>query len=729
VKKVCLLFAALVLTCSVASGQVPSHWFAFRPDEDFSPSVIDTSDWLDAPAGKHGYVQIQEDRFVFEDGTPVKFWGSNICDARPGSDRQTADRWARRLAKYGVNCIRFHKWTDFGEAVAKGGPSTALDPEFMDRMDYFVAQLRERGIYYGWSHIYGHRVSPADRSRLLAYDEVADRSTTGLVNFAPDLQELNIELTRNLLNHRNPYTGLTYAEDPALAFIEFQNEDDIFFGSTKSAVDACPTYRKLFCSQFSRWLKDKYGSHQALAEAWGEKAFDNGEYQKGVTEHLDRENIYPVAHPWWYGSDGLRIKADQRRRLLDTARFLYETQNKFYDRFTQAIRATGYRGPLVGSCWQAGSGVSHLYNLHSDARVGIVDRHNYFGGGTGHRLREGKVKTGAMVSEPGSGLLGSGRQQVEGRPFALSEWMSLIPNQCVAEGPPLIAVYGLGLQGWDASYSFGTNYDHFTPTIQAPWVYNADSPTQMSQYPALARMLYRGDVEEGAAAAVRKVHIPGLREGKLGFSEEVVQEGDVKTFGGQTPSEALAVGRVLVRFCEEPQPYEQIDFDRCWDRDAKRIISTTGQLSWDYSGHGYFTVDTPGTQAVVGFSGGKRIELGDVLIEPRTPFQSLFVTSLDREKPISESRSLLVTAVARARNSGMRYNRSETEVLDVGEAPIMLEPVEAAITIKGRGKPTVHVLDHVGRRTRVRASVSAHEGDATFHIGRGYRTIYYEVAF
>jgi hypothetical protein len=62
---------------------------------------------------------------------------------------------------------------------------------------------------------------------------------------------------------------------------------------------------------------------------------------------------------------------------------------KFYRKFEKAVRATGYKGPLVASCWQAGTGLAHLLNLHTDYEIGIIDRHNYFGGGQGHSLRPG----------------------------------------------------------------------------------------------------------------------------------------------------------------------------------------------------------------------------------------------------------------------------------------------------------------------------------------------------
>jgi hypothetical protein len=115
----------------------------------------------------------------------------------------------------------------------------------------------------------------------------------------------------------------------------------------------------------------------------------------------------------------------------------------------------------------------------------------------------------SMLSRPGSSYFGSGLQQVVDRPFALSEWIHVYPNVYAAEGPAILAAYGMGLQGWDASYEFqsqavrrvfgdvGGNF---------PWgVWEADVPTSLGQFPALARMIYRGDVKEAEVISVRRV--------------------------------------------------------------------------------------------------------------------------------------------------------------------------------------------------------------------------------
>ncbi|MFO7958946.1 MAG: hypothetical protein R6X33_17820 [Candidatus Brocadiia bacterium] len=715
-----------------ARAKDENDWFAFQPDEDFGPSVIDAGDWLDAPAGKHGFLRMDGEHFVFEDGTPCKLWGVNIANKRPACEPEHAERWAAFLAKYGVNAVRFHKFTWHGEGgLGSAEDSTRLIPELWDKMDYFVQELRERGIYQGWSHIYGHRLRPGDRDRVEAYDEIMEAdvpwghlrgSTIGLVNFAPDLQDLSIELTVNMLNHENPCTGLRYADDAGLAYIELQNEDDIFWGHTEVLLERCPTYARMLNGMFSDWLRDKYGGDAELRQAWGEDALEAGE---SLSERTIRAH---ASHEWI--NQRLAAAGDEAgaRRALDNARFLYEKQLDFYRRFVDAIRETGYRGAMVGSCWQAGSGIPHYYNLHADYDAGFIDRHNYFGGGA---RETGPVNTRAMVDRPGSGLLSTGMQQVLGRPFGISEWMSLVPNPWVAEAPPVIAVYGMGLQGWDASFAYANNDAEFSPTVLSPshGPYTTENPMHMGTYPALARMIYRGDVEEGDLVSVRKVHVPSLEQGELGFSEEVEQAGDVKSFGGEVPPEALAAGKVAVEFTDQPEPTEPPDLTGLWDREAAEVVSNTGQLRWRCAESGYFAVDTPGTQAVVGFAGGERVELSDVVIEPETDFACIFVTSLDGEKPIAEADSVLITAVARGRNTGMEYSDDLSELLSPGEPPVLLQRVRATVTLKGRAEATVRALDHVGRRTDEPVPVQVTESGLTFRLGEtDPGTLYYEVS-
>ncbi len=715
--------ASALLAQDQAEPVAQAEWFPFEPADDFTgPSVIGLADWLERPAGRHGFVQVRNDRLAFEDGTPARFWGTNVCNARVAVPNERAARVADRFAKYGVNLVRMHKFTWPGERQGIGDPSdsTKLDEKLARNWDYFSSALAARGIYSAWSHIYGHRLSPADRERVAAYDEIMNanlpwahlrRSSIGLVNFARDLQDLNIALTVGMLNRTNTATGRRYAEDPALAYIELQNEDDIFWGHTQVLLDKCPTYKKLLSEQFSDWLRRKYGSEAKLISAWGDGALVPG-------EGLERRNVEAQANTEMANRVQSAIRAGQQPpgRLLDNCLFLHETQNLFYERFAAAIRATGYKGAIVGSCWQAGSGISHYYNLLSDSLLGPIDRHNYSGGRR------------AMVSAPGSGLLGTGMQQVAGRPFGISEWKSTLGNPWQAEAPPIIAAYGMGLQGWDFSCEFASDFD----TMRAPLTeFGVDSPADMGQFPVLARMVYRGDVREGKTISARAVALDDLKSGRLGFRDQVRQRGDVKDFSGTVPAEALAVGRVVVDFVKRSSPTAPPDLRRYLDPDRKIVRSETGQLVWDYSDRGFFTIDTPGTQAVVGFAAGREHTLSNVSIRVDTDFAVVYVSSLDRTRPLMKAASLLVLAVARTANTGMKVTPA-ARVADRGRAPVLIEPVRASIRIRRGGRCEVYPLDHDGRRNPSARPLDvrrSREGTEFQIDGGKYRTLYYVIDF
>ncbi|MFZ3213149.1 MAG: hypothetical protein WA188_16720, partial [Terriglobales bacterium] len=60
-------------------------------------------------------------------------------------------------------------------------------------------------------------------------------------------------------------------------------------------------------------------------------------------------------------------------------------------------------------------------------------------------------------------------------------------------------------------------------------------------------------------------------------------------------------------------------------------------------------------------------------------FAVLLVTALDRGKTLANTRSALITAVARERNSGMAYNQSGS-LTALGTAPALLEPILGSAT-------------------------------------------------
>lgn len=692
-------------------------WFAFSPHNDVSPSAIGMEQWLEKPAGKRGGVRMVGDHFELADGTPIKFWGTNLAYASNcAPEKNVADFTAARFAKYGINAVRLHKFTypTNEGGIGDRNDSTQFDSKGLDRLDYFASQLKNNGVYFGWSHTYGLHVRPGDRARLLNYEEIArafpNGNTYAFINFAPDVQDLMIESVVNLLKHKSPYTGLTYAEEPALCFIELQNEDDIFFYTSTNVFDHCPTYKKQFVHRFSDWLKARYGSEDALKKAWQNALKSN--------ETLAAANIDVQLNPWFFSEDHLpKTSGGEQQRLLDMAAFLHHCQDEYYARYVKAIRDAGYKGPINGSPWQAPSGLPSYYNLSSDYQAGYIDRHNYFGGHFAD----------TMLGSPGSGYLSSGLQQVIDRPFGLSEWITVYPSLYSAEGPPLMAAYGLGLQGWDASYEFQSaasaqSFSKLAGTL--PWgVWDADTPTQIGQFPILARMIYRGDVKQAPILSVRNISDADLAAGKFAFTDKVTQQGDIKSFTGSIPSTAIAAGRVVVQFSDAPGKTtapQMSDY-----QNGGTIVSTTGQLQWNAPKR-YVTINTDGTKGVVGFAQDQDIALGDIHIRSQCPYASILLTAAEPTKTLANCKTALLSAVARSSNTGFTLFGPDHKIINNGKLPILLEPVKATVSVGARRLTAINVLDADGKRTG--KTLPAQDGALTIDTAAD-QTLYYELVF
>ncbi len=729
--------ALTVVVCLVAvpPAFADESWYVFEPRGDHGPGEIGMQDWLDRPAGRGGRIVRDGDRLVY-DGRPIKLWGINNCFANCAPPRELADRRARFYAKFGINSVRLHKFADGSgwAGILRPESAAAYDPDGLQRMDYYVAKLKDHGIYTKLSAHFGSlKLGPDDIADVPYMNEFGTAEdgrhlTTphSAFFYSPELQTVHIRQMTNLLRHRNPHTGLTYAADPAIAFIEIINEQSILFHTSMNPLKASPTLRRQVAERFSRWLATRYGDHDGLVAAWGDRAIDSfaDEPFAPDQERLDRANILPLGNPWYWDPDQLDGSQSYRRqRLLDSLEFLTELQHQAYDRYVAAIRETGYAGEIIGSNWQAGRASSHYLNLYTDYRVGVIDRHNYFGGGRGETFNHA-----SMLAIPGSGSLSSGMQQVGDRPFMLSEWIHVYPNEWGVEGPAIIGAYGMGLQDWDVSYLFQNGDDgRISRRIgDQPW--DATAPQVIGILPAVSRQVLRGDVAPAETTAVRHVDVASLLQGKLGFDDRVTQRDDVKSFDSDAaPLQTLAVKKCQVVFGDTFRETESVDLAPFIEGSTYR--SDTGQLRWtagESERDGRIVIDTPGTQAVVGFAADQTHSLTDLRITPRSPYAAIYVTAQHRERQIDDADRLLVVAIARARNTSMRFNEQENRVLERGDSPVRLEPVRARIELTRGGEPTVELLDHDGFPTGQTLPV---RGGAFEIDGTRDRTPYYLIRY
>lgn len=705
-----------------------ASWFPFEPKNDTEPGALGMRSWMGIPSQA---LKIDGDR-VLADGKPFKVWGTNTEYSANKPDAKTAAQAAGWFAKYGVNVVRLHKLSNPGwEGLGSKSSAADYDAEDLRRFDNFTAELRGQGVLYGFSPIWNLTIFDGDRERLVAYDEIkaAGRNeTTGLVWFMKDVQDLHIEKLTKLLNHRNEVTGRRYAEEPALAFVEIQNEEDAFWFIVMPRVLQFSTYKRMLAEQFSDWLAKRYGTQKKLAESWG-AALDGMQGDGGnAGESLEARNILPLGNPWFL--DNQIAEGVNSQRLRDTAEFLLESQNNFYRRATDAIRATGYQGPIIASNWQAGEKTGHFLNLWSDAQFGIVDRHNYLAGAAGqpdHIMATGfPFFNSTSLSDPGSALLSTGMQQVAGHPFSISEWLAIPPLEWAAAETAIIAIYGMGLQGWDMSYFFASNGDGFSPTLEYPGnkKFNNLTAHGIGMFPVLSRMVLRGDIQEGDIVANRRLSLNQALLQTYDFTNKTVQEGDLKSFTGTPGHNALAVGRVLIDFTKEDSTSEIRDLDS--QRSGDTWTSTTGQLRWTAPGGyqtGFITVDSAGTQGVLGFAPPEPQQLGQLTITPKDRYSVVMATAMEPDRDLSNCDEALLLAISRVRNTGMKLGHGL--ILDIGKAPTILEPVKATIEFK-RTPKSVTALDADGHPREGTVSLQG----KTLELNTSeHKSIYYLIKF
>jgi len=705
----------------------PGDWFMLMagPDPHSPESIIDMSGLIEKPAGRHGFLKQNGKDFIFEDGTPVKFWG---VDASMTATVESQRRQARFYAKHGINMVRQHP-VESVLGVLKPGPrrSRGFDEAKLDTWDRWFSILKEHGIYMTWSLFYPHVITPADGYPADLYDELPDsgagKSTSGVVNMMKALQEAQWHWERTLLEHVNPYTGLAYKDDPALAIVEVHNEDCIFWHAPLNDLAVYDNgkldrHAAILGEMWMNWVKDRYGDDRNLEIAWG-----NGRRSDDSVNNPTMK-MYGA---WEMEADGPRWnKNRERRRMGDFIRFLAELQRDYYERRLQRLRELGYKAVTVTTAWKAGGPAASAANLWADDAMDAIDRHNYFGGGAGgHSITAGSVSNDTHMSKAGRGILSSGFWRVEDKPFIMTEWTQKPPNQWKAEMAPLLAFYGMGLQGWDASYHFAASRSYMGNGWPGMRSYVTCTPHYIGQFPALAFAVYHHHFDEGDVISARRLSPTDIFAGVDALDQEYGQVGydeNELLAHGETPVEALAVGRVTLKIGDGQEPSYVGTLSSCWDQRAKVIRSNTGQLTWDY-GHRVVTVHSEKTQGVIGFAAGRTYDLPGVTVRMGpTPFVSLLFTPLDNG-PLIKSGHILITAMARDKQHGAVYSDDGTELIETGGPPLFLEPVQATLTFKGAPLTSVKMIDVYG----VPAARQLERTGNTFSIDGRYATYYYQV--
>jgi len=263
------LIGLIGLTMAARAEEEFAPLFPFLLSYDGPDNASSMAHLLDAPAGKHGFVRVEDGHFADGAGR-VRLHATNLTGPANFPTHEQADQVAARLARFGINCVRLHYFDAqygnfmtpeetgiFGKsdklpAAFKADPAVSLPlaPEQVDRQDYLIAALKKRGIY-------------VDVNLHIA------RFPKGISFFEPRVIASEKEYAKRLLTRVNPYTRLAYTDEPSVAVIEINNENAIFNNYQEGALDHLQeSYAAELRRQWNAWLLKKYANTAALKQAW-----------------------------------------------------------------------------------------------------------------------------------------------------------------------------------------------------------------------------------------------------------------------------------------------------------------------------------------------------------------------------------------------------------------------------------------------------------------------------
>ncbi|MCW5559088.1 MAG: hypothetical protein KIT22_14825, partial [Verrucomicrobiae bacterium] len=237
-------------------GLAAEGWWSFEPSPDVfsSDALLDLRGLNEAVAGEKGFVQQRGDDFADGAGRPIRFWAVNSGHGLLELDESSMDYFAARMAKLGVNMVRLHG----GFFDRDGNDPGAIKEKELAKLHYAVQALKRQGIYTHLSTFFPLWMSIKPSDGIPGYED-RQKNPFGLLFFDPRLQELYKTWTKALLTRRDPGSGRSLAEEPAVGIYEILNEDSLFFW-TFSERNVGPSQWADLERRFAAWATGTYGS-------------------------------------------------------------------------------------------------------------------------------------------------------------------------------------------------------------------------------------------------------------------------------------------------------------------------------------------------------------------------------------------------------------------------------------------------------------------------------------
>lgn len=644
-------------------------WTKFKdPDESVAASsVLNMSAFLDAPAGNHGVLKAQGDKFVFEDGTEAKFWGTNIVGEACFPDNTVALEIVSRLSRSGYNLVRF---VNFDEQE--------LTEERLDKLAYFIKLLKDRGIYVYFSLLGNEKGDGADISDGWKIDGI----------FRDDLISKKSEFAGKLLKFHNKYTGMTIGSDPAVAMIDMADGNSMFdFEYGLSCLNVTDEEsQKILTQKFNIFLRDKYKTTQKLKKVWGDVL---------PYESIEKGTVV-INGNWKYG-----IFDDARKK--DVIEFFSYLQESCYNIISEKISECGYRGVISGftNKWNNISALNSISNSKTD----FIPVNMMFSYGIDRtekwpyltKLKDNLiyVDTDSTVTSDGhdgKSLINLVKTRLSGKPFVVTEWGAANISRLYAENSFVMAAVA-AQQGW-------------TP-IQYCFIQDEITKEKITD----AYSVYSNPVTLGVSYSAAMLYYTMAELEDVKYVNQNISELYANKTNTPVLSEYLN-SRTYTTVSKNPSDKKKASSDE--------FVIDNGGIYWDMLDGVFFA----GTDKVIAFSGNtpKEESFDIVDFEIYATEAVLSLASLDDSK-LSESEHMLLTLAGDVSNKGTSYT-TKYVMGKIGDGGAVYNPISGKIVIKTKNNYDVYALNSDGTRKEQIDTEVTEDGFCSF---LAYGAINYEI--
>lgn len=623
------------------------QWYAVGVGNTASGGhYVDWSSLLDAPAGKHGFIKIKNGHTVFTDGTPARFWGTNLVEKDCFAADSAIDSLVTRLSKMGCNLVRLHHmdapWAEkniFGKATTG---TRKLSDISLRQLDYLVYKCKQKGIYI-FLDMLVHREFTSQDSVLNTPPDLGGKQV-GL--FSRRLIDLQKEYATQLLTHINQFTKKAYKDEPAIIGSEFVNESTIF---THYSGDI---------------LTQPY--RDELSSFW-----KNSQY---------KENKLGVFGLSWDDEKATLKLASQDGDVNESLQFLSMLERNYFKEMQDHFRKLGVKYLLSGSNFPQ----PLLVSLRSDSDLDLIINNQYWDhpqvwkiGNDWDRILYAPFHNRSQLKQnlDRNMIQSKAYYKVDGKPFMITEWNQCYPNEYLLEAAPLMAAYG-ALHGWDGIMQFDFNLQ--TPGADRIKNYTLSvAPEHLAQWVMAAPLFLRGDVKTAPGLFVESISdsqvfsIPSYSSvlDKNYFLPFVTRT--AKSFSGKS------AGRIE-------------DYKKYFDEKSNIINSETGELCIDGS-NGILKIMTPKIQGVTGFIKNRKFDFPFLACSLSNTHASVYAVSADG-KELLKSKRFYIVAASPVKMSSQKYNSSRTALNDIGKLPVLAQVLEGTLTFKNMGNSELSVV-------------------------------------